>query len=125
MSDGKERKTTYDRRKEAGACVKCGKVSSLPERVFCQRCLDSHRRTVRTARERTLRVTKTPHQLYWMRRKRGQCTFCGVNKAVDGAALCRSHLQSRPGAAVPPPRPRRGRIITPRRRRRSAKRRKR
>lgn len=80
---------TYQRRKEKGLCIKCGKNEPFRGKTLCLQCLmdererledfhEKHREQLRrSARERTRKL-----------RSQGICVTCGKRPAVKGRARC-------------------------------------
>lgn len=67
-------KTTYNRRKEQGLCVICGKTEPRQGGVTCEKCLEKQRNYQRETR-----------QFY---REIGICPRCGTNKLFGDEKTC-------------------------------------
>ena len=78
------KKTVYDKRREQGLCVHCGKSPSDPGMVTCSKC----RKKQREYRQTYIRKGEASNKDIW--RYSGKCSRCGKNELYDGTSLCES-----------------------------------
>lgn len=85
---------TYNKRKELGICVSCGKRAAQKDRVMCPVCLEKRRKANNPAPyERRKRI----HQ---ERKSRGVCVACGKEYQPNGTLQCDSCNMKRNDARV-------------------------
>ena len=67
-------RTCYNRKKEKGVCVCCGKEKPIPGKTRCEKCAEKNRlNSLHTARRRRLM---------------GLCLYCGKNEKREGKSCC-------------------------------------
>lgn len=78
----------YNRLKDAGLCVRCGKVPPKDGRVMCAECAQKNREAARANQYQRMREYDGMRKRYAKHREAGICVRCGKAPAAENRALC-------------------------------------
>lgn len=90
-------KLRYQKKKDAGICVMCGKVPAAPGRTYCEKCAEQRKKYHYAQKPETVGKYKVTARAsgkarYERRKAAGLCTRCG-KPAAPGKTNCEECLQ--------------------------------